>query len=470
MSSEVFAQIRELKQQGNFVDAWNCGYVVFQNEPQNTYLRTSLFWVCYAAIKAIQDPILARENKAPNGNEQEIVNSWINCLAELNLPVPCEELDFRFFNLFKGYGEHYESYIQMLTYYGSNLYQPADLEPYKTEKGESPSLVVRLARQTSKAWLLHHKEWNLSLESILDLLNYALNSALDRNKVWLQYDTCKCLASVGKFNEARNIAIKIIKSKVSEPWAWRALADTYISQDSKAAISCYCKGILSSHEPPASVPMYFGLAQLFAYREEFGFASAALSKLIEIYNANGWQIKPEHEELIQQGWFDASAIESVNFNEVIKTRANDALQYATKKLEVAVGIVDSHHRSGKRFSIYLDLNKKVTARKAVLFGKGLPEVGTWLELKLANDGQQLEVLEAHKVEPKQSERVKLIEGTLKLNPKGFGFVDDAFVAPYLLNGFNDQEYVKATKIWDKDPKKGTPSWRVIKIVKSQSTH
>lgn len=135
---------------------------------------------------------------------------------------------------------------------------------------------------------------------------------------------------------------------------------------------------------------------------------------------------------------------------------------------MAGGIVDSHHCSGKGFSIYLDLYRKVSARKSVFFGKGLPDVGTWLELKLANDGQQLDVMEAHKVELIQSERVRLIEGTLKLNPKSFGFVDDAFVATYILNGLNDQEHVEATKIWDKDPKKGTPSWSVIKIVKSQS--
>lgn len=310
----------------------------------------------------------------------------------------------------------------------------------------------------------------MNLDGILNLLNYALNNALDRNKTWLQFDISKCLVSAGRYDEARESALSVLRQKMSESWAWGALADTYISQEPKAAIACYSKAILEAHEPPFCIPMFYGLAQLFANKQEFDFASAALSKLIEIYNANGWQIKPEHEELIQQGWFDASAIESVNFNDVIKTRANDALQYATKKLEVAVGIVDSHHRSGKGFSIYLDLNKKVSARKGVFFGKGLPEVGTWLELKIANDGQQLDVMEAHKVEPKQSERVKLIEGTLKLNPKGFGFVDDAFVAPYLLNGFNDQEHVEATKIWDKDPKKGTPSWRVIKIVKSQSTH
>jgi hypothetical protein len=469
MSNEVFAQIRELKQRGNFVDAWNCGYAVFQNDLNNTYLRTALFWVCYAAIKATQESVLNRQNKAPNNNEQDVVNSWVSCIGQLNLPVPCEELDFRFFNLFKGCGEHYQTYIQMLTFFGANLYQPDDLKPYPTERGEYPSLVVRLARQTSKAWLQHHKEWQLDLDGILNLLQYALDNALDKNKTWLQFDISKCLVSANRFDEARNAALLVLRKKMSESWAWGALADTYVVEDTQAAIACYCKGIIEAHEPPFCIPMYFGLAKLFSGSNEFNLASASLSKLIEIYNEKGWALKPQHEELVQQTWFDASCINDLNFEAEIKSHSDKSLQYATGKLEMATGIVDSHHRSGKGFSIYIDLGNKLSARKGLFYGKGLPEVGTWLELKLANDGQQLEVMEAHKVESKQSERVKLIEGALKLNPKGFGFVDDAFIAPHLLNGFNDQEQVEAIKIWDENPKKGTPSWRVIKIVKSQST-
>lgn len=465
MSSEVFAQIRALKQQGNFVDAWNCGYSGFQNEPENTFLRTSLFWVCYAAIKAVQEPILTRQNKAPSANEQDIVNSWISCIGQLNLTVPCEELDFRLFNLFKGCGEHYQTYVQMLTYYGPNLYQPKDLQPYKTDKGEYPSLVVRLARQTSKAWLQHHKHWALNLEGILNLLKYALDNALDRDKTWLQFDISKCLVSANRYEEAREAALSVLRKKMSESWAWGALADTYVREDASAAISCYCKGIQEAHEPPFCIPMYYGLAQLFSKKQELELASASLCKLIEIYNANGWQLKPEHEDLVQQSWFDASAIDTVDIDREIKTRANDALQYATEKLEMAVGIVDGHHRSGKGFSIYIDLGKKLSARNGVFFGKGLPDVGSWLELKLANDGEQLEVMEAHKIEPQKSDRVVAIEGQLKLNPKGFGFVEDAFIAPFLLSGYTDQEHIKAIKIWDKDPNKGTPSWRVIKVEK-----
>jgi len=465
MSNEVFAQIRELKQQEKFGDAWHCGYTVFQNDKNNTYLRTALFWVCYAAIKAVQEQVLHRQNKAPTSNEQNIVNSWISCIGKLKLPVPCEELDFRFFNLFKGCGEHYYTYIQMLIFYGPNLYQASDLKPYQTDKGEYPSLLVRLARQTSKAWLQHHKEWQLNLDDILNLLQYANDKALDRNKTWLQFDISKCLVSVERYGEARNSALNVLRKKMSESWAWGALADTYAIEDHSAAIACYCKGIIEAHEPPFCIPMYYGLAKIFSSNNEFNLASSSLSKLIEIYSANGWTLKPEHEELVQQHWFDASSIESIDFDNELRNFSNKALQYATEKLEMEIGIVDSHLRSGKGFSIYFDLGKKLSARNGVFFGKGLPDVGAWVEAKLATDNGESNVLEVHKTEEQSNERVQWIEGNLKINPKGFGFVEDSFIAPYLLNGFTDGEMIKAIKIWDKDPKKGTPSWRAIKLIK-----
>lgn len=470
MSNEVFAQIRELKQQGNFVAAWNCGYAVFQNDLNNTYLRTALFWVCYAAIKATQEPVLNRQNKVPNNNEQDVVNSWVSCIGQLNLPVPCEELDFRFFNLFKGCGEHYQTYIQMLTFYGENLYQPDDLKPYPTERGEYPSLLVRLARQTSKAWLQHHKEWKLDLDGILNLLQYALDNALDQNKIWLQFDISKSLVSANRFDEARNSALLVLRKKMSESWAWGALADTYVLEDTKAAIACYCKGIVEAHEPPFCIPMYFSLAKLFSSSNEFNLASASLSKLIEIYNEKSWALKPEHEELVQQTWFDASCINDLDFKAEIKKLSDKSLQYATEKLERVTGIVDSHHRSGKGFNIYIDIGNKLSARKGLFFGKGLPDIGSWVEVKVASDQGESDVLEVHKIDDQTTDKIVEIEGDLKLNPKGFGFVNDAFIAPYLLNGLRDGEFIKAIKIWDKDPKKGTPSWRVIKIVKSLNRH
>ncbi|WP_191600070.1 hypothetical protein [Marinomonas algicola] len=190
-----------------------------------------------------------------------------------------------------------------------------------------------------------------------------------------------------------------------------------------------------------------------------------MSKLIEIYNEKGWALKPEHEELVQQTWFDASCISDLDFKAEIKFLANKSLQYATEKLEMVTGIIDSNHRSGKGFSIYVDLGNKLSARKGLFYGKGLPDIGSWVEVKVASDQGESDVLEVHKIDYQTSEKVVEIEDDLKLNPKGFGFVSDAFIAPYLLNGLNDGEFIKAIKIWDNDPKKGTASWRVIKVIK-----
>lgn len=467
MSSDVFAEIRELKKTGRLVEAWNCGFSAFQQEPDNNFLRTSLFWVCYAGIKSVQQKVLARQGKMPNATEQDIVNSWINCIAELNLTVPCDEFDFRFFNLFKDCGQHYLAYIQMLTYYGPHLYRSDDLKPYKTEKGESPSLLVRLARQAAKGWLQNHNQWSLNLQSVLDLLNYANENAQDKNKTWLQYDIAKCLVTAGKYDEARESAIAVLRKKMSEAWAWGALADTYKATNTEAALACYSKGIIEAHEPPFCIPMYYELAQLFSKIKHTDLASAALCKLIEIYNDKGWKLRTEHEELVQQPWFDASAVDRANIENVIAEHAERALEYTTESLETVIGIVDAHHRSGKGFSIYIDLGNKLSVRKGAFYGKGLPEIGTWLELKCAKNSDEADVLEAHKVSEQEHERVATIEGTLKLHPKGFGFIEDVFCPAFLLNGLKDGEYVCALKIYDHDPKKGQPSWRGIKVEPKQ---
>lgn len=466
MSSTVFSQIKELKLQGRYVDAWNLGYQAFQNEPQNTYLRTSLFWVCYAAIKSIQEPILNRQNKAPNPQEQQTVNGWINCISYLNLPMPSEELDFRFFNLFKGCGQHYETYVQMILFYGTNLFKQDDLLPYKTEKGEVPSLVVKLVRQVAKGWMMHHQHWQLNFDGVLSLLQFAMDHAKDKNKIWLHFDKSKCLVLAGRYDQAREEALLVLNKKKSESWAWGALADTYFHSDKEAAIACYAKGIMEAHEPAFSIPMYFSLAQLLAQKNNFNLASASVSKLIEVYQTHGWKLKSEHEDLVQQTWFDASVLEGLNFDQEVKKLAKKAQEYVYGETNLTVGIVDSHHRSGKGFSVYIDVNKRYNARGGLFFGKGLPKVGTWVEVKYAINNGVEEVIEVHSIEPQTSDKVQNDSGVLKKADKGFGFVNDAFIPPYLLHEVSDGEQIKVVKIWDIAPKKTSPSWRVIIVEKS----
>jgi exoribonuclease II len=82
-----------------------------------------------------------------------------------------------------------------------------------------------------------------------------------------------------------------------------------------------------------------------------------------------------------------------------------------------------------------------------------------------NNGLE-EVLEVHSIEPQTSDKVQNDSGVLKKTDKGFGFVNDAFIPPYLLHEVSDGEQIKVVKIWDIAPKKTSPSWRVIIVEKS----
>lgn len=60
--------------------------------------------------------------------------------------------------------------------------------------------------------------------------------------------------------------------------------------------------------------------------------------------------------------------------------------------------------------------------------------------------------------------VKRFQGQLRRNPKGFGFVDDAFVPPYIVESVApDIADVSALAVFGKHPVKGERSWRVIKL-------
>ncbi len=66
--------------------------------------------------------------------------------------------------------------------------------------------------------------------------------------------------------------------------------------------------------------------------------------------------------------------------------------------------------------------------------------------------------------PLPSNDVKLVHGSLRRNPKGFAFVDDAFVPPHIVETVAaDIDEVSALVIYGKHPTKSEYSWRVVKL-------
>ncbi|WP_286240953.1 tetratricopeptide repeat protein [Neptuniibacter halophilus] len=465
----IFQTIKELRHSGKPVDAWNAGYPALQNEPDNLFLKRSLYWACYDGIKSVQSQIIHRKNKAPTQQEQEYVTSWISCIEQLKLPMPCEELDFRFFNLFKDNGEHYEAFVRFVLDNHSSLFTwPEDYTPYQGEKHESPSQVVKQARMASKGWLTHRKEWNLSLSSLTSFLDLADQKAQDQDKTWMHYDYAKCLIGAKNYEAARDLVLPIVRKKASEFWAWGALAATYIESDPKRAIACYCKGLSASKDPKFSVKMRGGLALLFARQGQCSEASALLCSIADTYRNEGWTLKPEYEDLMAQPWFDASVASSINLNSYFSEHGAYADELLYDEIQDATGVVLSLHRSGKGFNVYLSQSQKLSVRKGVFAGKGLPDRGDWVTITFARTGEDTEVLKAMPTAPISLTGVETEVGELRVHTKGFAFVCDTFVTPDLVVPEWNGAEVEVMKVWDINPKKKERTWRAIKIKKSEA--
>ena len=447
------------------MDAWNFGAESLSRDAGNLYLKNTMFWVAYAAMKEIQGRVKERESKKPSPQEHHNINAWLDRVDKLHMPVPSEELDFRFFNLFRGCGEHYSGFIRFVLKHGSNLFQASDLRPYVTDNGEAPSLVTRTARQVANAWLGRHSDWGIAIEPVLALLDFAEQRTTDTDKTWIKYDYAKCLIRVERFEEAREYIIPVLRRKLSESWAWGPLAATYYREDHEASIACYCKGISEAREPKFSVTLRLGLTKLLAKSGSHDLASSSLNALLEIYRTEGWSLKPAHERLRAAHWFDETTVDQTAIEDFIAEKAGTAIRFASGATETLIGTVDAHHRSGKGFNVFMQPGHKLAVRKGLFKGEGLPEVGSAVKLVCTADSGDREVLEARATGPYEDEYIEWTEGELIMNPRGFAFVNDSFVAPHLANALWHGKVVRALRVFDINPKTDQPSWRAIRLEK-----
>ena len=66
--------------------------------------------------------------------------------------------------------------------------------------------------------------------------------------------------------------------------------------------------------------------------------------------------------------------------------------------------------------------------------------------------------------PRPDADVKVTTGHLKRNPKGFDFVDDAFVPPFMVETVPpDVDTVVAVLVYAKHPKEDRYGWRAVAI-------
>jgi tetratricopeptide (TPR) repeat protein len=376
----IFSEIKELRASGNFEGAWQKGFPALESDPENNYLKTSLFWAIYDAFKQLTEPLKDREIKKPSSNEQKQIDLWATRIPLLRLTLPSENIDFRLWNIFRDCGKYCEPLCLFVLQSGRALFRPDDYVPYQSDKGESPSTAMRVARMVAANYLQHVNNSQLNPARVVALLRHAQESAQDspQGKLWLDYDLARVFKAAGQIDKARKAYSAVIKRKGGESWAWFGLASTHLD-DPKMAMCLTAYGLTCAHDPKFTVNGLMQMAELLAEAGSYEYASKILIRLTEIRNKEGWPIRDNIINMTSASWFDGS-LNTKDLDAHIEKMADGANQLVLADPTYFSGVVQSIHESGKGASVYVSKERSFSVRKGLFPKQMIPKPGTYIRV------------------------------------------------------------------------------------------
>jgi|SRR5690554_155648 len=457
MSNERPSQvIKRLRKAGNLDQAWEFGVGEVQRSPNDNYLKGAFFWVCYDYLKSVQNPIIERgktsKNYAPQEHEKNIISQYLDWVQWLNLPVSGLEYS-RLLILFRNNAEYFPQIINLVLTHRLSLFDEEARTPFALEKGEMPSLLLSYARKLGQSWIEGRNRSEINLEALLYFMNEARAACKDRQHImWLDYDQAKCLVLAKRYAEARELVIPILKKKQRESWAWGALASTYRESDLDAAISLYSQGVNCAHDDSFALPLLRALVLLFKSKGLTNEASMCLKRALACYEEKGWRVKPDLQSLQAEPWY-VPDVDLKQLPSVLNHYSKNAIKYLHGETVKKVGLVVAIHQSKKGCNVYLAPRAIVSVPMFTIKGTK-PKIGDYLQLEVPADDVNGDIISAKIVESESLEGVSLIMGELRVTEKGFGFVNDVFIPPYLINEHMNAKVVEVLCYTDLDRKKG----------------
>ncbi|TVL33704.1 DUF7017 domain-containing protein [Shewanella algae] len=465
MNEPANRTVTNLRKSGDLKGAWEFGFQALENAPQNTYLKGALFWVCYEYIKQYQDKIAKRgassKNYRPSDYEFEQIERLLSIIISFELPLGGLEYKMLLVQ-FKKNLKWFPTLIHFVLSHQAALFDEEAKTPFQAEKGEMPSLMLSSARQVASAWLSCRELWRIELALVIDFINVTREQVGDnKNMMWLDYDQAKCLIADGQYEQARTLLLPILRKKQQESWAWAALAASYTKTDRALAMKFFAKGIVSAREDVYSLKLFIGIVPLLLECQRQQEASMCVKTALGVYQQHGWRIKPELEHLSQQAWYDASVNEK-SLKDYLRSLAANALDYLHGPMDKVVSIIESIHKSGKGFQVFVNKSTSFPVRMGIYKGKR-PQVGDYVYLSISAASGEREVVACSPCPPCQIADVSDIEGHLRIAPKGFGFVEDTFVPAFLVGEIANESKVSALRIMSWNKSKSRYDWKAIKL-------
>lgn len=468
MAEQVFQKINRLRKSGELDEAWDLGCAAVQENPRDSFLKGAFFWVCYAYLKEVQDTIKARaatgkNDYIPTHREVERIDFLLDWIIWLDLP----DSGFEYRSLlliFQTNLEHIPKLMLLLAKHAKTLFNTEDKLPFITEKGESPSLMLKFTRKLAKTWSSQNTLRHLSVDELINLLSLTRREVKDTQQlIWLDYDEARCLIVAKRYDEARKRILIVLRKKQNEAWAWGALAATHRQNNPQAAITLFAKAMSCAHDDALALPTLKGFAVLLAAEGLYDEASICVQRAVNCYLQNGWQIKSDLEKLLNQSWYNPQ-VDAGLLNSFILQRSQSAADYLFGERVQKLALVQNIHAGNRGFHAWVSRNQSLSVRMKLWSDKLPLSPGDYVQLTIAEEDQSVVAVAPAKAQPLTD--AGEIEDILRVTEKGFAFVGDTFVPKHLVPAGMDGQKVHVVRVIELDKTKNRYGWRALKVITS----
>jgi tetratricopeptide (TPR) repeat protein len=227
-------------------------FKVLDDDPSNMDIRESIGWELYN---------LAKPLKGNTNDEVMEIKKILTRYLKLNTPRP-SLLHSAFLIVAKKIIEK-DSFnvVMFLKMWGLENLRDDDFENRRSqETGKIYSSIAETVIKKAVKQAIREKD-TYFLKKAYPYLDKLI--CIVEDPVWLELYKSRLMLILGKDEEAYSLAIKIVKSKIKDFWAWELLGDTQLGVDKETALSCYCKALIVSFDEKFIPKIRLKLEKLF---------------------------------------------------------------------------------------------------------------------------------------------------------------------------------------------------------------
>lgn len=491
-----FAEVKNLRKAGQLEEAFALAQTDLNAAPEDIWAKRSMGWVLYEQLKN------AAQNEQFESGEQ-----ILDAIAELRLPAeeamfwdsigwqvgkiafalqkhnpinfpgldrlfqriaplpfhrPSEPYSFLLKAFLKS-NKEWMRFTDFVEWWGLEHLRTEDYVPELLPDGKKS---MTLAEQVAIAYARKLAEPPADRERIdafLPLLDRLIQEHPEYQ--YPPYYKGKLLLANGDKENVFSAFLPFARKKQTEFWVWELLAETFPTTDARYA-ACLCRALLCRAEPQFLGKVRAKLAEWLLANSHPAEAKTEMEAIAAVYQAEGWRLPAEVQARMQQDWYRQTT--ALPDNRALYQQFQDLAEEilfgdAPEELIVAEFV--------NRDKDVLNFVGEDGKHGSLKYGKRLRNVRTGdLFLVRFNGEGRDDRYQIFTIQPAPKETTsglrRSFEGVLSIrNGQPFGFVDDVFVEPEMVqkNLLHNGQRLHGDCILSWNKKQGKMAWKAINL-------